>query len=122
MTHTQTLYESLGAEVGIRTAVDQFYDRVVADPRLAAYFDGVDMIALRRHQVDMLSAATGGPEELHGCGDGRRARRTAHRRRGVRSGGRPSARTRWSRSACTGETITGVLGALSPLRSDIVTA
>ena len=71
-----SVYESLGAEVGIRKAVDEFYDRVVADPRLGAYFDGVDMIGLRRHQVDMLSAATGGPEELHRRGDGRRARRT----------------------------------------------
>ena len=61
-----SVYESLGAEVGIRKAVDEFYDRVVADPRLVGYFSGVDMTALRRHQVDMLSAATGGPRRYTG--------------------------------------------------------
>ena len=51
---TPTLYDALGAEGGIRDAVDAFYARVVADPELAGYFAGIDMPRLRRHQVDML--------------------------------------------------------------------
>ena len=72
-----SVYESLGAEVGIRKAVDEFYDRVVADPRLVGYFSGVDMTALRRHQVGMLSAATGGPRRY--TGNGRPPDRTPRR-------------------------------------------
>ena len=51
-TTISSLYEALGAEGGIRGAVDDFYDRVVADPMLADYFTGVDMKTLRRHQTD----------------------------------------------------------------------
>lgn len=63
---TQTVYETLGAGSGIRKAVDEFYDRVVADPELAKYFVGIDMGALRRHQAAMLSEATGGPRQYDG--------------------------------------------------------
>ena len=50
----------------ISAAVDDFYVRVTADPRLAGFFDGTDIATLRRHQVAMLSAATGGPIEYRG--------------------------------------------------------
>jgi hemoglobin len=63
---TQSLYEELGSEIGIRKVVDDFYDRVVADPELAPYFSLSDMAGLRRHQVDFLSAATGGPKHYSG--------------------------------------------------------
>lgn len=63
---TPTLYESLGAEEGIRNAVSAFYDRVLADPALVGYFEGVDMPTLRRHQTDMLVTATGGPQQYTG--------------------------------------------------------
>lgn len=80
MTETSpTLYETLGADVGIRSAVDVFYDRVVADPTLAPYFTGVNMPALRRHQVAMLSTATGGPKQYEG-----RDMETAHAGLGIR--------------------------------------
>ena len=63
---TPTLYETLGAEDGIRTAVTAFYERVLADPDLVGYFEGVDMHSLRRHQTDMLVTATGGPRQYTG--------------------------------------------------------
>lgn len=62
-----TLYQRLGAEDAIRAAVDEFYVRVVADPLLAPYFTGTDMTSLRRHQVAMLSQATGGPRHYSGA-------------------------------------------------------
>ena len=120
MTQTPTLYETLGAESGIRTAVDQFYDRVVADPRLAAYFQGVDMIALRRHQVQMLSAATGGPMSYTGP-----EMATAHAGRGIDNEAFDRVVGHLQDTLVSlgvdEQTITTVLGALSPLRSDIVT-
>jgi hemoglobin len=60
------IYERLGREHGIRTAVDGFYERVLADPALAAYFDGVDMAGLRGHQTKLLVQVTGGPVEYKG--------------------------------------------------------
>jgi hemoglobin len=61
-----SLYERLGQEVGIRTAVDDFYIRVVADPELARYFEGIDLPRLRRHQTALLVQVTGGPVEYSG--------------------------------------------------------
>jgi hemoglobin len=56
-----SLYERLGQEHGIRAAVDDFYERVLADPELVSYFDGVDMRRLRGHQTALLVQVTGGP-------------------------------------------------------------
>jgi hemoglobin len=61
-----SLYQRLGQEVGIRTAVDDFYDRVVSDPQLAHFFEGIDLPRLRRHQTALLSQVTGGPVEYSG--------------------------------------------------------
>jgi hemoglobin len=61
-----SIYDLLGREQGIRGAVDAFYERVLADPQVAHYFTGVDMPRLRRHQVQLLSAVTGGPEQYQG--------------------------------------------------------
>jgi hemoglobin len=61
-----SLYERLGQEVGIRTAVDDFYARLVADPQVAHFFEGIDLPRLRRHQTALLSQVTGGPVEYTG--------------------------------------------------------
>ena len=118
---TSSVYESLGAEVGIRKVVDEFYDRVVADPYLAGYFSEVDMTALRRHQVDMLSAATGGPHQYTGkdmtaahaglqINGGAFDRVVGHLMATLTALGAPD------------DAITSVVAALGPLRPAIVTA
>jgi hemoglobin len=61
-----SLYQRLGQEAGIRTAVDDFYVRVVSDPQLAHFFEGIDLPRLRRHQTALLSQVTGGPVEYSG--------------------------------------------------------
>ncbi|MEU2350963.1 group 1 truncated hemoglobin [Modestobacter sp. NPDC049651] len=61
-----SLYERLGREVGIRTAVDDFYERVVADPQLEHYFADADLPQLRRHQAALLVQVTGGPAGYSG--------------------------------------------------------
>nr|WP_240897177.1 group 1 truncated hemoglobin [Kineococcus vitellinus] len=61
-----SIYEQLGREQGIGTAVQEFYERVVADPQLAPYFAGTDMTALRRHQTALLVQVTGGPVRYEG--------------------------------------------------------
>ena len=114
-------YDSLGAETGLRSAVDEFYDRVHADPLLAPYFAGVDMPTLRRHQVDMLSAATGGPQKYSG-------RDMAKAHAGLDITDEAFDRVVGHLNATLVETgaddgtIRAVLGALVPLRPSIVTA
>lgn len=61
-----TLYETLGHDRGIRAAVDEFYDRLLADRRLAHYFVAVDVARLRWHQAALLAALTGGPSRYPG--------------------------------------------------------
>jgi hemoglobin len=61
-----SIYEQLGQDVGIRTAVDDFYERVLGDPALAPYFDGIDMNRLRGHQTKLLVQVTGGPVDYDG--------------------------------------------------------
>ena len=75
---TPTLFERLGGMVSIDVAVDRFYERVVGDPELAAFFDPVDLHRLRAHQKAFLAMALGGSH----CYEGRDLA-TAHRGRGI---------------------------------------
>lgn len=67
-------YQELGRHPGIRRAVDEFYERVAADPTLAGYFADAEMDRLRRHVVELLAAAVGGPGHYTG-----RSMANAHR-------------------------------------------
>ena len=57
-----TLYERLGGYEGIRTVVDDFYDRLGADEKLGQFFENADVESLRESQTDFLCEAAGGPE------------------------------------------------------------
>jgi hemoglobin len=61
-----TLYDRLGGEQAVGAVVDEFYDRVLDDERVAHHFDDVDMAAQRTHQTAFLSAVAGGPMEYEG--------------------------------------------------------
>jgi len=67
-----TLYERIGGTEAVKAAVDIFYDKVLADGRIAHFFDGVDMDAQRRKQRSFLIMAFGGPNTYSGA-DMRRA-------------------------------------------------
>lgn len=43
-----------------------FYDRVLVDPELAHFFEGIDMDVLREHLADFLMVLTGGPDIYKG--------------------------------------------------------
>jgi hemoglobin len=66
MSSEQTLYERLGGEGAISAVVDAFYERVLADERLAPLFEDADVDSLRAHQTQFLSSVTGGPVEYTG--------------------------------------------------------
>ena len=61
-----TLYDRLGGEPAVGAVVNEFYDRVLADDRVAHHFDDVDMSGQRAHQTKFLSAVTGGPVQYEG--------------------------------------------------------
>jgi hemoglobin len=61
-----TVYDAIGGSAAVAAAVDVLYDRLLADPQLAHYFDGVDVGALASHMRAFLTAALGGPEIYQG--------------------------------------------------------
>ncbi len=62
----QSLYERLGGEKAIRTAVHAFYFNVFRDDRVAPLFVDVDGERLLKHQNDFLAYAFGGPKNYAG--------------------------------------------------------
>lgn len=60
-----TLYVKYGSRLTSGMA-ECFYDRVLADPDLAPFFEGVDVERLREHLADFLTVLTGGPDLYKG--------------------------------------------------------
>lgn len=59
-------FDEIGGTSALRAVVAVLYDRMVADDLLATWFEGVDLHRLRRHQVEFLTAAIGGPSDYDG--------------------------------------------------------
>jgi hemoglobin len=70
-----SLFDRLGGEAAIEAAVVGFYDRVMSDPTLAPFFDGLDMGAQIKKQIAFMTMAFAGPNKYSG-----RDLRTAHAR------------------------------------------
>ena len=68
-----SIFAQIGGPPAMTAAVDDFYRRVMADPALSPYFDGVDMRRLKNHQRAFISAAIGAPDPYLG-----RSMREAH--------------------------------------------
>ena len=61
----KTLYIKYGSRVTSGMA-ECLYDRLLEDPELAPFFDGVDIDRLREHVADFLSMLTSGPNLYRG--------------------------------------------------------
>lgn len=61
-----TLYDRLGGMEAITLAVEQFYDRVLADPELQPFFGKTKMDWLKTRQGQFLAQALGGPSAYAG--------------------------------------------------------
>ncbi len=61
-----SLFERLGGAAAVDAAVDLFYGRVLADPLLAPFFTGTDMIRQKEMQRAFLTVAFGGPNSYSG--------------------------------------------------------
>lgn len=55
-----TLFERLGGKDAVRTAVDLFYDKILADEHINRFFKDTDMAKQRAHQTKFLTYAFGG--------------------------------------------------------------
>lgn len=65
-TVSTTLYERLGGEPAVNTAVDIFYRKVLSDYRINRFFDNVDMEKQAAKQKAFLTMAFGGPHHYSG--------------------------------------------------------
>lgn len=63
----ESIYAEIGGRDAVESVVDDFYDRVLADPMLEPYFEGTDMESLFAHQVQFVSAVAGGPVDYDGA-------------------------------------------------------
>ena len=61
-----TLFERIGGEQGVNNLVRSFYDRVLADPELAPFFEDASIDRLYRMQFEFFAAALGGPVKYSG--------------------------------------------------------
>ena len=77
-TGNASIYDTIGGEEALTAVVGDFYGRVLADPELAGFFAGADMIRLKGRQVQFLAAALGGPDFYNG-----RSMRDVHKGRGI---------------------------------------
>ncbi|WP_446017871.1 group I truncated hemoglobin [Agromyces arachidis] len=78
--NTPSDYAAVGGAPAITAVVDRFYELVVGDDRLRGYFDEVEMVRLKRHQVALVSQVMGGPVAYEG-----RELRAAHSGMGITS-------------------------------------
>ncbi|SDZ90144.1 hemoglobin [Haloplanus vescus] len=63
---SQTIYNEIGGRDAVEAVVDDFYDKVLNDEQLIPYFEDTDTAELRAHQIQFISAVTGGPVEYTG--------------------------------------------------------
>jgi hemoglobin len=62
----QSLYEQLGGSSAIEAVVESFYRKMLADDRVARFFDGVDMDRQMAKQAAFITMVTGGPNHYTG--------------------------------------------------------
>lgn len=55
----KSIYQRLGGRPAVLAAVELLYQKMLADPRLAHFFVGVDMAVLMKHQARDLQSAAG---------------------------------------------------------------
>lgn len=61
-----SLYDQIGGAAAVDAAVDRFYDKILADSRVSALFDSVDMVRQRKKQKEFLTYAFGGSTKFTG--------------------------------------------------------
>lgn len=114
-----SVYESIGGEEALVTVVDDFYERVLADPQLAPFFAGANMNALKGKQVEFFAAALGGPSAYKG-----QTMKQVHAGRGISQTDFDKVAYHLTNSLAAagvpGDLVNQIIGAIAPLADDIV--
>ncbi|MCX9193599.1 group 1 truncated hemoglobin [Carbonactinospora thermoautotrophica] len=120
-TASPTLFEQIGGEEAVAAVVDIFYGRVLADPDLTHYFEGIDMDRLKAHQRRFIGQALGASAPYSG-----RTMRAAHEKLGITNAAFDRVVDHLAASLAEAgvdePTIARIAEAVLPLKADIVTA
>ncbi|GBG39584.1 group I truncated hemoglobin [Mycobacterium montefiorense] len=73
-----SIYTQIGGYEAIECVVADFYDRVLADDQLSAFFTGTNISRLKGKQVEFFAAALGGPTDYTGA-----SMKQVHQGRGI---------------------------------------
>jgi hemoglobin len=60
----ETLYEQIGGRETVERLINNFYDRVLADPQLKPFFEHTSMDKLRKMQQEFFASALDGPATI----------------------------------------------------------
>jgi hemoglobin len=116
-----SIYEKLGGETVVADALESFYAKLTSDPILGVFFEDADLTSLKTHQRMFLTAALGGPDTYEG-----RDLRAVHALLQITDRDFDLFLDHLAETLAeigtTPERIAEVLGALEPLRRDIVHA
>ncbi|MHA6760408.1 group I truncated hemoglobin [Streptacidiphilus sp. PAMC 29251] len=114
-----TIYDAIGGAPAVTAAVDDFYQRVLADPELAGFFTETSIPQLKAHQRAFISTALGGPDGYSG-----RSMAEAHAGRGISEKNFDQVVGHLAATLASlgvpEETIGEIAAALVPLRPEIV--
>ncbi|GAA3391927.1 group I truncated hemoglobin [Cryptosporangium minutisporangium] len=115
----ETIYERIGGAPAVAAVVDLFYAKVIADPSLAPYFEGVDLERLKEHQRLFVGAALGATYPYSG-----RTMSAAHAGMGITPAAFATVvghlATSLAEAGVDEATIGQIADALTPLEPDIV--
>ncbi len=115
-----SIFAALGGEAAIDAAVELFYDKVLADPELAPFFERVRIERQKSQMRAFLAMALGGPDAYRG-----RDMEAAHRRHAITDhhfdlvAGHLVATL--VELGISEELVAQVVAVVGPLRSDVVT-
>ncbi len=116
-----SIFETIGGEALVAEAVNRFHAKLTSDPVIGVYFEGTDTAKLETHQRMFLTAALGGPDAYEG-----RDMRAAHAHLHITDTDFDLFLDHLTETltevGVEAERIAEVIEALTPLRSEIVSA
>ena len=114
-----SIYEEIGGQDALIAVVDDFYDRVLADPELTKFFTGTNLARLKGMQVEFFAVALGGPDAYRG-----RTMQEVHHGLGIAQNHfdlvAGHLNDALAAAGVPGDTADTIIGTVAPLAADIV--
>jgi hemoglobin len=114
-----SIYDQIGGTAAVSAAVEELYERVLGDRRLAPFFAGIDMVAQKHHMRAFVATALGGTHVYEG-----RDMTTAHAGLGITSRDFDRVAGHLAGALRTlgvpAEQVEVILARVAPLRADVV--